>query len=189
MKISEKIRLRALCEGALFIAAAQLLGYVKLFSLPNGGSITLNMLPIFIYCTRWGFGLGISAGFTLGLLQLFLDGAYAWGWQSIIGDYLLAYTVIGLAGLFPRREKGLFTGIILGSTARFLVSYVVGATVWSEYMPEHFFGMTMTSPWFYSALYNGSYIFSCMILDLAAAALLFRPLKGFLMGKDLFLKR
>lgn len=189
MKDNSHLKLRALSEGAVLIAAAQLLGYIKLFSLPNGGSVTLNMLPIFIYCARWGFGYGMLASFTLGLLQLLLDGAYAWGWQSIIGDYLFAYTVIGLAGLFSRRPKGLFTGILVGSSARFLVSWFVGATVWGEYMPERFFGMTMTSPWFYSALYNGAYIFSCAVLDLIAGILLFRPLKSFLSGKDLAKKR
>lgn len=188
MKNSSQLKLRALCEGALLIAAAQILGYIKIFALPNGGSITLNMLPIFIYCARWGFGYGILASFVLSLLQLILDGAYAWGWQSIFGDYILAYTVIGLAGIFHKQEKGLFAGIFIGSIARFIVSYIVGATVWGEYMPEQFFGMTMTTPWFYSALYNGSYIFACMLLDLIAAAILFKPLKGFLTGKDLGIK-
>ncbi|MDO5444804.1 MAG: energy-coupled thiamine transporter ThiT [Eubacteriales bacterium] len=188
MKNNSHLKLRALCEGALLIAAAQILGYIKIFALPNGGSITLNMLPIFIYCSRWGFGYGILASFVLSLLQLMLDGAYAWGWQSIIGDYILAYTVIGLAGLFHKRKYGFFSGILAGSAARFIISYIVGATVWGEYMPEHFFGMTMTTPWFYSALYNGSYIFACMFLDLVVAAILFKPLNGFITGKDLRLK-
>ena len=50
------LRLRALCEGAIFIALAQVLSYLKLFELPQGGSITIEMLPIFLYCARWGFG-------------------------------------------------------------------------------------------------------------------------------------
>jgi thiamine transporter len=45
-----------------------------------------------------------------------------------------------------------------GCFARFAVHYVVGATIWAEWMPEEFFGMTMTTPWFYSLLYNGSYM-------------------------------
>ena len=59
------LKLRALCEGAILVALAQILGYVKLFSLPEGGSITLNMLPIFVYCARWGFGPGMLASFSL----------------------------------------------------------------------------------------------------------------------------
>lgn len=46
------LRLRALCEGAIFIALAQVLSYLKLFELPQGGSITIEMLPIFLFCAR-----------------------------------------------------------------------------------------------------------------------------------------
>ena len=51
-----KLTLRYLCEGAIMIALAQILGYLKLYELPQGGSITLSMLPIFLFCSRWGFG-------------------------------------------------------------------------------------------------------------------------------------
>ena len=86
MKSTSRMKLRALTEGAVFVALAQILGYLKLFELPNGGSICLAMLPIFIYCARWGFGKGMLASFAFSVLQLLLDGAYAWGWQSMIGD-------------------------------------------------------------------------------------------------------
>ena len=162
-----KLTLRCLCEAAIMIALAQILGYLKLYELPQGGSITLSMLPIFLFCSRWGFGPGMLASFAFSLLQLFLDGAYAWSWQSMLGDYIFAFTVLGFAGLFSKKRFGFFYGTLLGSALRFLVHYVVGATVWGEYMPETFFGMTMTSPWFYSALYNGSY----MVLDCALVLL------------------
>ena len=95
-----KLTLRCLCEGAIMLALAQVLGYIKLWQLPNGGSVTLSMLPIFVFCIRWGFGPGLLVSFAFGLLQLFLDVAYSAGWQSIIGDYLLAFAVMGFAGLF-----------------------------------------------------------------------------------------
>ena len=66
------LRLRALCEGAIFIALAQVLSYLKLFELPQGGSITIEMLPIFLYCARWGFGPGMIASFAFSVLQLLL---------------------------------------------------------------------------------------------------------------------
>lgn len=178
------LRLRALCEGAIFVAIAQILGYIKLFSLPEGGSVTLNMLPIFVYCARWGFGPGMLASFTLSLLQLLLDGAYAYSWQSIIGDYIVAYTVIGLAGMF-RGKNGFFIGSAVGALARFLVAWAVGAIVWGEYMPDSFFGMTMTSPWFYSALYNGSYLLINTVLCILVGALLWKPLGKYIRGEDL----
>ena len=141
-----KLTLRCLCEAAIMIALAQILGYLKLYELPQGGSITLSMLPIFLFCSRWGFGPGMLASFAFSLLQLFLDGAYAWSWQSMLGDYIFAFTVLGFAGLFSKKRFGFFYGTLLGSALRFLVHYVVGATVWGEYMPETFFGMTMTFP-------------------------------------------
>ena len=178
-------KLRALCEGAVLVALAQVLGYIKLFSLPNGGSITINMLPIFLYCARWGLGPGLTAGFVLSLLQLLLDGAFAWGWQSILGDYILAYTVLGLAGLFHRQYRGFFIGSAVGAFARFLAAWWVGAVVWGEYMPDSFFGMTMTSPWLYSALYNGSYLLVNLALCLIVGALLWRKLGRYIRGEDL----
>lgn len=179
------LKLRALCEGAIFVAIAQILGYIKLFSLPEGGSVTLNMLPIFVYCARWGFGPGMLASFTLSLLQLLLDGAYAYSWQSIIGDYLVAYTVIGLAGLFARKKNGFFIGSAVGAFARFIVAWIVGAVVWGEYMPDSFFGMTMTSPWFYSAIYNGSYLLVNTVLCIVVGVLLWKPLGKYIRGEDL----
>jgi len=183
--MKKNLTLRALVEGAIFVALAQILSYLKLFELPQGGSIVIAMLPIFFYCVRWGFGPGMLASFVYGLLQLLMDGAYAWGWQSMLGDYLVAFAVLGVSGLFHGRKGGLFTGIVAGSLARFLVHYVVGATVWAAYMPEEFFGMTMTTPWFYSALYNGSYMLIDMILCLVLAALLYKPLGKYIRGEDL----
>lgn len=83
----------ALCEGAIFIGLAQVLSYLKLFELPQGGSVTIEMLPIFLYCARWGFGPGMLASFAYSILQAVLSSTYAWTWQSLIGDYLLAFTV------------------------------------------------------------------------------------------------
>ncbi len=60
------------------------------------------------------------------MLQLLLDGAYAWGWQSVLGDYIIAYSVLGLAGLFSKQKNGFFTGCCVGCAARFLVHYLVG---------------------------------------------------------------
>ena len=183
--MKKNLTLRALTEGAIFVALAQVISYLKLFELPQGGSITVAMLPIFLYCARWGFGHGILASFVYSVLQLLLDGAYAWGWQSMLGDYIIAFSVLGLAGLFHGKKGGFFTGMAVGCLARFLVHYVVGATVWAEYMPETFFGMTMHSPWFYSLLYNGSFMLADLILCLVIGALMYRPLRLYICGRDL----
>lgn len=176
---------RMLCEGAIMVVIAQILGYIKIWQMPWGGSICLSMLPIFLYACRWGLGSGLLAGLVLGVLQFMFDGGIALGWQSIIGDYLLAFAALGLAGLFTGKKWSVFVGTVVGSAARFLIHYVVGATIWAEYMPEEFFGMTMTTPWFYSLLYNGFYMFFDMILCLVVFGLVYKPLNKYLTGADL----
>ena len=185
MKAKTKLTLRCLCEGAIMVVVAQILSYIKLWEMPWGGSICLSMLPIFLYACRWGVGPGLLSGFVFGVLQFMFDGGFAIGWQSIIGDYLVAFTVLGFAGLFRGKNSSVFAGTVVGSAARFLVHYVVGATVWAEYMPENFFGMTMTTPWFYSLLYNGFYMVIDMALCLVIFALLIKPLGKYLRGEDI----
>ena len=51
------------------------------------------MFPIILFAVRWGLTPGLMAGFTFGLLQLIFDGAYAWGWQSMLLDYLVAFSL------------------------------------------------------------------------------------------------
>lgn len=176
-------RIRSLAEGAILIALAEILSFLPFYKLPWGGSIDLAMLPIIIACVRWGFGPGMLVSTAHALLQTLFEGGIAIGWQSIVGDFLLAYMVLGVAGLF----RGKFApAAIVACGLRFAVHYVVGATIWAEYMPERFFGMTMTTPWIYSALYNGAYMLPDLLLVLIAGFLLLQtPARKFLTGQDL----
>lgn len=183
--MKEHKNLRILTEGAVFTAMAVILSLLPVYKLPQGGSLDLAMLPIFIYCARWGFGPGILVSFVYAVLQTLLEGGIAIGWQSIIGDFIVAYAVLGIAGLFHRSRYGFFIGAAVGSAARFSVHYVVGATIWAEYMPENFFDMTMTTPWLYSALYNGAYMLPDMLLCLLIGAVLYKPLGKYIRGDDL----
>ena len=178
-------KLRALCEAAVFVAFATILSLLPVGKMPQGGSFDLAMLPLFIFFARWGFGYSLLTGLVYGIIQMMLEGGVAIGWQSILGDYLVAYTVLGAAGLFARSKFGFFTGVVTGCAARFAVHLTVGATVWADYMPPEFFDMTMTSPWLYSALYNGSYMLVDMLLCLVVGALLYKPLGKYLKGEDI----
>ena len=82
------LALRALIEGAILVALAEILGYIKLWHMPEGGSVSLMMLPIVVYALRWGLGRGLLAGLVLGILDFMLNGGIAIGWRSILGDYL-----------------------------------------------------------------------------------------------------
>lgn len=179
--------IRALVEGAIFVAIAEILGYLKLWHMPDGGSVSLLMLPIVLYALRWGLGRGLLAGLVLGILDFMLGGGIAIGWQSILGDYVVALTALGLAGLGHR--KGL-PGVILGSVAgclgRFVSIWVTGAVLWGVYMPDTFLGLAMTNEWFYSFLYSLPILIS-LVLTVILCAVLYniQPLRKYILGEDI----
>ena len=179
-------KIRALCEGAIMVAIAQVLSYIKLYSMPSGGSLTAAMFPILLYGLRWGLGNGLLAGFSLGLLQLLFDGAYAWGWQCMLLDYLLAYTPLGLAGIFKGKAWGIFPGTVIGCLGRFAVHFISGATLYRIIEPTEVAGWgTFSDPYLYSSAYNGAYMLPNTLLALAIAALLYVPMKKYFAGQDL----
>ncbi|BDE85976.1 MULTISPECIES: energy-coupled thiamine transporter ThiT [Intestinimonas] len=183
--VSGRTRTRMLCEGAIMVALAQILSYIKIMELPNGGSLTPAMFPILLFAVRWGLKDGLLAGFVFGLLQLIFDGAYAWGWQSMLLDYLVAFPPLGLAGLFKGKKWGIFAGTVLGCLGRFIVHFISGITIYRIYAPTEILGTVFDEPNLYSLVYNGSYMLPNTILALAIAGLLYAPLKKFYVGEDI----
>ena len=181
----KKSKVYALCEGAIMVALATALSYVKLMELPQGGSVCIGMLPLFIYFYRWDWKHSFLAAFAYGLLQLIFDGAYAWGWQSMLLDYLVAFTPLGLAGLFKGKKWGIFVGTVVGCLGRFVVHYISGVTIYKILAPTEFMKWTFTSPSAYSLVYNGSYMLPNTIIALVIAAVLYKPLKKYILGQDL----
>ena len=180
--------LRSVVEGGLLVAMAEILGYIKLYRFPYGGSVTLMMLPIIVFALRWGVSKGLLAGLALGILDFMLDGGIAIGWQSILGDYVIACTLIGLAG-FGKRLRGMtgaVVGTVLGCLGRFLSLWVTGAVVWGEYMPEEFLGLPMSNEWVYSFLYQLATVGIASVVTLIVVLLLMAtPAKKLLLGEDL----
>ena len=183
------LRIRALCEGAIMLALAIVLNLVSkpiFANMPNGGSISLAMFPILFYAHRWGLGNGLLMGFAYGLLDMLLDGGYAWGWQSIILDYLAAYTALGLGGLFKGKDWGIFPGVALGCLGRFAVHHISGITIYKILVPTEVEGFgVFSNPHIYSLVYNGVYMLPNTIIAIVIAALLFVPLKKYFAGSDL----
>ena len=66
IKLSKHNAVRALVEGALFVALAEILGFIKIWHMPEGGSISLMMVPMVIYALRWGLRQGLLAGLAMG---------------------------------------------------------------------------------------------------------------------------
>ena len=181
----KKNALRALTEGGIMVAAATALSYLKLFELPQGGSVCIGMLPIFLYCVRWGLKDGLLCSLAYGILQLIFDGAYAWGWTSMLLDYVVAFSVLGFAGLFARQKYGVFVGTVVGCLLRFIVHFISGVTIYRIYEPVELFNTTFANPYLYSAAYNGSYVAIDMALCLVIFALLYKPMKKYFLAQDL----
>ena len=183
------LHIRALCEGAILLAMALVLNYlskVVFANMPNGGSVSLAMFPILFYAHRWGVGRGLLIGFAYGTLDMLLDGGYAWGWQSILLDYLLAYTALGLGGIFRGKRWGIFPGIALGCAGRFAVHYFSGVTIYKILAPTEVEGFgVFANPHLYSLVYNGAYMLPNLIIALVIAAVLFVPMKKYFSGNDL----
>lgn len=177
-------KIKAMTEGAILVAAATALSYVKLLELPQGGSVCIGMLPIFLFCARWGWKESFLTAFAYGMLQLIFDGAYAAGPTSMVMDYVLAFGVLGVACFFRKRKGGVFTGTVVGCICRFLVHFISGVTIYRIYEPTQLFNTTFTNPWIYSAAYNGSYMAIDMVLCLVITALLYKPLKKYFVPQD-----
>ena len=159
---------RALIEGALMLALATVLGYFRIFRLPVGGSVDLALVPIFVYCLRWGPKWAFGCCFVNGILEYFLGGGISISWQSMLQDYVVADTLIGLAGFAAGKRWGWIWGTVLGTFGRWVALTVSGGLLWYMYMPESFLGMAMTDPWVYSMLLNGILCVVVMAVDLAA---------------------
>lgn len=138
---------RALVYGALCLALSFALSYLKLFSLPYGGSITLcSMLPLVIYASCFGPACGFAAALAYAVLQV-VQGAWIVHWAQFILDYFVAFTCLGLASLVP---KSLPLGMAVSGFARMLVSTVSGAIFFADGGLDY----GITNPWVYSLLYN-----------------------------------
>ena len=178
-----------LVEGALMIALATVLSFIRVIKLPWGGSITLlSMLPIVLFSIRRGVKAGLGVSFLFSLVQFIqgiMDGLFGWGLTPgsliacILLDYLLAFTVLGLAGLF--RTKGVggwISGIALAVLLRFVMHFLSGVVIWKSF--GQLWGDFFTeNTVLYSLLYNGAYMLPEMIFTIiGAVALLKMPKVG-----------
>ncbi len=162
---------RALCEGAIMVALSAVLSYLKIAFLADGGSVDLVMIPLMVFAVRWGGGWGVGASLVYGFIDCLISGGVAYGWQALILDYAVAYSLVGFAGFFHKRPV---LGSIAGSAARFAIHVISGVIIWGVWMPDQFMNLPMTNVWVYSLLYNGSYMVPNAVIAAAAIALLAR---------------
>ena len=162
-----KTDVRALTYGALCMAMSFVLSYIKLYSMPLGGSVTLaSMLPLLWYSNKFGMRNGFIAGAAYGLLQL-IQKPEIYHWVQVLLDYPLAFMMLGLAG----SVKNLQLGSILGVAGRWICHIISGAVFFGECMPEGW-----SNAWVYSAAYNGAYLLVDLIICIVLSFVLAKAL-------------
>ncbi len=175
--------IRAMCECSIMLALAVVLSFIKFFQLPFDGSITLcSMLPICLVSIKYGLGWGLGTAFLYSWTQILQGGVFGWGLTpemlvaSLFLDYIIAFTVLGLAGLF--RKKGFWgkiCGITLACFLRFLTHFLAGIILWAKYEEFVAFGTTwVNQPVLYSICYNGIYMLPDTVIVVVVAVILFK---------------
>lgn len=179
---STKNRVLMLTESAAMIAFATVLSIVKIVDMPYGGSVTAcSMLPLLIISYRYGTKWGLLTSFTYGVIQMLLgmdNLTYATSFWAVIAiilfDYLFAFVVLGLGGLFRKLTKtqgqALCTAAIVTGLLRYLCHTVSGCTVWA--------GMALPTKeaLIYSLSYNLTYMLPEIIVLAVGAVLVSRLL-------------
>lgn len=172
---------RKLTTCAVMLALAFGLSYVEIFKLPYGGSVTLfSMLPICLVAVMYGSAWGLGTAFCYSWLQILQGGVFSWGLTplmlvgSLLLDYIVAFTVLGLAGIFRKYGKiGICVGTGLACFLRFLSHFVSGFVLWASLDEFVAFGQTWVNrPYLYSLCYNGIYMLPETILTVVGIALI-----------------
>ena len=177
-------RILALVEGAVMVALAAVLSYVRIFHLPWGGSVTLlSMLPIVIYSIKHGVMRGMMVSFVFALIQLgqgAVDGLFGWGLTPvmliacILLDYILPFFVLGFAGILRKKgTAGWLTGTAAVVVLRFISHFLSGVVIWHS-AGKLWEGFVTDNEWLYSLCYNGAYMLPELIFTMIGAVILFK---------------
>ena len=182
--------------GGIMVAMATVLGFIKVYEAPYGGAITVcSMLPILFYSYRCGLKWGLGAGLVHSVLQLLLGMSALRGLSvgtlvgSIFLDYILAFTVLGLGGMFRGKIKNDAAAFTLGSFVsmmlRYICSFLSGWVLWAgmnetadmqgfiaQFIPALANVTGTTLAVVYSLVYNGVYMIPEIILTCVVGFLL-----------------
>ncbi len=163
---------KSVSYAAVCIAMSFALSYLRLWKMPQGGSVTAaSLLPLMLYAYMFGTKKGVFAGLIYGVLQAIQDPWLIHPAQFLL-DYPIAFAGIGLAGIFAHVKKldklpqvQFALGGIVGSVLRFLSHVLSGVFAFSEYS-------TLDNVWVYSMGYN-SFVFVDIVIVIAVGVLVF----------------
>lgn len=145
---------KSVAFAGVFIAMSFALSYIKLFSLPQGGSITLaSMLPLIIYAYMFGARKGVFAGVIYGILQC-LQSPQIYQPMQVLLDYPIAFGALGLAGI-AKNMKFLKTPLVkfifgasIACVGRYIAHFLSGYYVFSSWAMAGYTALT------WSLVYN-----------------------------------
>ena len=188
--MTEKISAtQRLVESALLIAMGVVLSLIKIIDLPYGGSVTIaSMFPVMLISYRHGLCYGLVSATVFGGIQQLLGlKTLSWvsTWQSVLAvillDYIVAFAVIGLGGLFRgkfSKNTGdqvyeLLAGAAMVCLLRYICHVISGATVWAG------LSIPTRGAIAYSLAYNATYMIPetlvmCIVIYFVGSALDFR---------------
>ncbi|MBO4870169.1 MAG: energy-coupled thiamine transporter ThiT [Clostridia bacterium] len=181
-KLTRKQQVMRISVTAVMLALAFALSYVVLWEMPFGGSVTLfSMLPIMFVSIKYGVGWGLGAAFCFSWLQVLQSKVFGWGLTptmlvcSILLDYVVAFTIIGIAGIFRKQgPSGAIFGCITACLLRFLTHFISGVVLWANYEEFVAFGSTWVGrPWLYSLVYNGWFMLPETAITVVGVMLVF----------------
>ena len=209
MKENKK-RTQAITVSAIMIAFAvaisAICAAIPFLNLPFGGGFTIaSMLPIILVAYMFGTKWGILTAFTYSIMQMLLgfntvssfflpgDSQMLW-YRAIIVcliDYVIAYTVLGLGGIFRKKfspTKAIVLGSVFAISLRYLAHIISGAIFfgsWAEWFftQEGFYswGQSILDTFsggslalIYSIIYNGTYMIPEIIITAIVACFITR---------------
>lgn len=175
-------KVKKLCECAMLVALATVLSFIKLYEAPLGGAVTLfSMMPILLCGFVYGPKAGFASAFVYSVIQLIFGvGTLAYipdplgVVAGVFLDYIIAFTILGVAGFFRRMKGNLYVRVFLGSftalVLRFLSHLVSGAVIWYSITKEGQWNdyVFRYGKWAYSLIYNAWYMVPEILLTLVA---------------------
>ncbi len=170
-----------LTSAALAIALSFVLSLIRLYKMPQGGSISAaGDLPIILFAYAFGAVPGITAGAVYGIIDFISSSSPIMNVWSFVLDYIVGFGVLGLAGLFGKMKNqklGLAAGVAVACAARFTASVLSGVMFYAAYAEG-----TGMSPLVYSIWYNGSYMLPnmiiCVVVGLIVGPRVVKVIKG-----------
>jgi len=159
---------RVLAYAAMTVAISFVLSTLRLFKMPQGGSVTLvSMMPIIAFSLAFGPARGALVGCAYGFLQLLHD-PYVIHPLQMLSDYPLSFAALALGGFAEKTKLPKYwklpLAVAIGSLGRYIMAVLSGVVFFAEYAGDQ-------NVLVYSSVYNITYLGPDALLCLVAALL------------------